>query len=47
MILLLFLALVLTAPAFDAGEGPNKCYEVNARMEQAMPCRWEESRGAR
>jgi len=47
MILLLFLGLFLTGPVLDAGEGPNPCYRVNARMEQAGPCRWEESRGAR
>ena len=47
MILLLFLGLFVTGPVLDAGEGPNACYQVDRAMAQKMPCRWDESRGAR
>lgn len=45
---LLFLAMFVTGPWIDSGEGPNRCYLVNAQMEQIHgPCKPEETRGYR
>lgn len=46
--ILLLLACFLTAPAFDAGEGPNACYVLDRELRQVNgPCRWDETRGVR
>jgi hypothetical protein len=38
-------ALMASATAFDSGEGPNKCYVVDAEMAQKDPCKPEMTRG--
>ena len=45
--LVFLVALFALGPAFDAGEGPNACYQVDRAMAQKDPCKPEMTRGGR